>query len=127
MYEYRANVVRVVDGDTLHIDLDLGIDCHTLLTVRLWGVNAPEHGTPEGDAATAYVENWVHNHAGPGGLVEIATYKDRKEKYGRYLGTILGWAEGIEEEERASAAPDRSLNAMLVEAGHAVEYDGGKR
>lgn len=127
MYEYRANIIAVVDGDTVHADIDLGIDCHTLVTLRFFGVNAPEHGSAEGDAATEYVRNWVHNHGGPEGLVHLTTVKDHKEKYGRYLATIIGWTEGIAEDERASTAPDRVLNDMLVEAGHAVAYFGGKR
>ena len=125
MYEYSGNVISVVDGDTLHVDMDLGIDCHTLLTVRLMGVNAPEHGTPEGEAATAYVENWVHNHGGPDGLVTVQTVKDRKEKYGRYLAYIYGWREG--ETEFVPGNGGRCLNDMLIDEGHAVAYDGGKR
>jgi micrococcal nuclease len=129
MYEYRANVIRVVDGDTLHVDVDLGCDCHTMLTLRLDGVNAPEHGTPEGEAATAYVENWVHDHAGSGGAVVVQTVKDRREKFGRYLATVLGWSEAVDASERDTlgVVPTRNLNTMLVENGHAVEYHGGKR
>jgi micrococcal nuclease len=125
MYEYKGHVIRVVDGDTLHVDLDLGADCHTMMTLRLMGVNAPEHGTPEGDEATEYVRNWVHNHGGADGLVIVQTVKDRKEKYGRYLAYVYGWPEGETEFDPSSS--DRLLNDMLVAEGHAVPYDGGKR
>lgn len=124
MYEYNAKVIRVVDGDTLWIDVDLGCDVHTKLTVRLYEVNAAEHNTPEGQAATEYVKNWIGNHNHPGnGYVRISTFKDRKEKYGRYLADVWGWAEGAS----AEGDPNRCLNEMMLSAGHAVYYDGGKR
>lgn len=44
MYEYRCEIVSVVDGDTMHLDVDLGCDAHILMTVRLTGINAPEKG-----------------------------------------------------------------------------------
>jgi len=125
MYEYAAKVSRVIDGDTVDVDIDLGLDTHVLTRLRLMGINAPEHGTPEGEAATEYVRNWVHNHAGPGGLVVVVTVKDRKEKYGRYLAYVRGWVE--EAEEFVPIAADRVLNEMLLTEGHAVSYDGGAR
>lgn len=127
MYEYRAHVVNVVDGDTLHLDVDLGCDTHILMTVRLYEVNAPEHGTPEGDAATEYVRNWIHNHGGLDGLVMLDTVKDHREKYGRYLGVVRGWNEDTPSELRPGLEADRVLNMMLFDEGHAVAYDGGKR
>jgi micrococcal nuclease len=48
MYEYHCEVMRVVDGDTLHLDVDLGCDVHTLMTVRLDGIDAPEMRTAPG-------------------------------------------------------------------------------
>ena len=127
MYEYFSHVLRTIDGDTLWADVDLGCDTHLHLTIRLAGVNAPESGSVEGQAATEYVENWIHNHGGDGGLVLLRTTKDRREKYGRYLGDVFGWPEGIEERFKAGMTPDRHLNEMLVVEGHAVPYDGGHR
>lgn len=83
MYEYKATVVRVVDGDTLHLDVDQGFDCHILLTVRLAGINTPENSTPEGKNVTAYLKELIE-----GKQVIITTIKDKKEKYGRYLADI---------------------------------------
>lgn len=125
MYEYSARVTNVVDGDTVDVDIDLGLDAHVHTRLRFMGVNAPEHSSPEGEAATAYVKNWVHNHGGPGGLVTVQTVKDRKEKYGRYLAFVFGWAE--DETEFIPGTGSRCLNDMLVEEGHAVPYDGGAR
>lgn len=108
MYEYRVEVLRVVDGDTLHVRVDLGLDCAIKLTIRLLGVNAPESSTPEGQQASAYVRDWVAAAAAAGPLT-LRTVKDRREKFGRYLGVI-------------SAATGGELNYELLAAGHAVAY-----
>lgn len=110
MFEYRCTVLRVVDADTLHVEVDLGLDLRTRLTIRLDGVDAPEMSTPEGVAARDFVLGWV---AEPGPLT-LRTTKDRREKYGRYLGVVHG-----------QYGP--SLNAVLVTAGHAKPYTGGRR
>ena len=107
-YERHATVRKVVDGDTLHLTVDLGCDTCINMTVRLAGINAPENSTPEGRSATAFVVAWVATH-GPRGLI-VRTTKDRREKYGRYLVDLLP----------AGGGP--SLVTMLLEAGHAVPY-----
>ncbi|MEW1565845.1 thermonuclease family protein [Streptomyces sp. NPDC093509] len=110
MYEYAARLVKVVDGDTVDLDVDLGFDIHTRQRIRLLGINCPEHGSIAGDDATAFTKQWLTEH-GPD--LTLRTVKDRKEKYGRLLGTIV--------------ASTRILNSDLVTEGHAVDYDGGRR
>lgn len=111
MYEYQAQLIRVVDGDTVHMRVDLGMNISVEATLRLVGVNCPEHGTPEGEAATAFTTDWLAAH-GPRFVVQ--TTKDKREKYGRYLARVN--------------SPDQNcLNDDLRAAGHAVSYDGGKR
>lgn len=104
MYEYQARVLKVVDGDTLHLDVDLGVTIRFAMTVRLYGINAPELSTPEGQAAKKALVDLIEGKA-----VKITTIKDRKEKYGRYLAEVfLG---------------DTDVNHWLVGAGHAVLKD----
>ncbi len=104
MYEYAAKLVEIVDGDTMHLDVDLGCDIHDHITVRLSHVNAPEHNTPAGQQAIDYVTAWF----GVNPKLTIRTSKDHKEKYGRYLAEIIG-------------DPSKpSLNNMLLIDGHAV-------
>jgi len=110
MYEYAAQAVRAIDGDTIDVVTDLGFHIHITQRIRLLGINCPEHGTPDGDAATAYTNAWLAQH---GPALVLHTVLDRTEKYGRVLGTIC--------------ANGRSLNEDLVASGHAVSYDGGKR
>jgi len=105
MYEYRATITRVVDGDTVHADVDCGLDIHTRLTIRLYGVNAPEARAPGGKEAADWLRGKIE-----GKVVRIETYKDRREKFGRYLATIYA----LDETD--------SVNQQLLDAGHAVAY-----
>lgn len=110
MYEYAARLNRVIDGDTVSLDIDLGFNVHIRQHIRLLGINCPEHGTPAGDDATAYTAGWFAQY-GPD--LVLRTIKDRDDKYGRMLGRIVAQA--------------RTLNDDLVTDGHAAAYDGGKR
>jgi Kyanoviridae endonuclease len=109
MYQYRAKVVRVVDGDTLHLDVELGFDVTRRDSFRLYGINAPERGTPEGTQATQWLVEHLKGHE----TIVVTTHKDDREKYGRYLATL--WIGG------------NNLNEAMVAEGHAVPYSGGKR
>ncbi len=42
MYEYQARIISVYDGDTVNADIDLGLETHRLIKIRLYGINAPE-------------------------------------------------------------------------------------
>lgn len=108
MYEYAARLIRVVDGDTVDLELDLGLDIRFRQRVRLYGLNAPEHGSPAGEAATTFVRAWFED---VGELFLVQTRKDKREKYGRYLGVIL-------------SPSMHSLNDALIQEGHAFPWDG---
>ena len=110
MYEYRAKVLRVVDGDTLHLSVDMGLETTRLLIVRLAGINAPEKNTPEGVVAMDFTRTWCEAHADHDGWVLLRTIKDRREKYGRYLAEILAYDDD----------DGYSLNDTLVSTGNAV-------
>lgn len=114
MYDYTATLIRVVDGDTLHLAVDLGCDITINLTIRLAGVDCPELSTVEGKAARDFTAGWFAA-ADAGAQLQLLTTKDRREKYGRYLGTVL------------YAAGGPSLNDALVINGHAKAYAGGAR
>jgi endonuclease YncB( thermonuclease family) len=111
MYEYLATVLRVVDGDTVHFDCDLGVDVHIQLGCRVAHINAPEMSTAEGKAAKAWAAEWLAEY-GPAFVVR--TIKDHQEKYGRYLVEI------------ANDAGD-DFGAAMIAAGQAVAYEGGPR
>lgn len=90
-YRYRAKVLRVVDGDTIDFEIDLGFNVLIRERVRLYGINAPETRTRDkkekeaGEKAEQFVieklQSWTKE-------IEIVTFKDRKGKFGRYLAVI---------------------------------------
>jgi micrococcal nuclease len=117
LYHYRATVVRVVDGDTVDVMLDLGFNVSLKERVRLYGINAPESRTRDkaekvkGLAAKDFVVDWTEDHADD---IFIVTRIDKRGKYGRILGTIMNES-------------GENLNELMIKEGHAVEYFGGKR
>lgn len=103
-YVYRASVIRVVDGDTAWLAVDPGFDLSLKMSVRFMGINAPEINTEAGRMA----RDWLNEMLPPGTQVVLVTSKDKREKYGRYLGTVwLG---------------DQCLNEVLIAQGWAVVY-----
>jgi micrococcal nuclease len=118
MYEYNAQVLRVVDGDTVDVLIDCGFSTFRKERVRLYGINAPESRTRDikekrrGLAAKERLDQLIANTEGK---IVLKTELDKKGKYGRILGVI--WDE----------AKRKNFNNMLVAEGHAIKYDGGKR
>lgn len=113
MYEYNVKeVVKVVDGDTLDVLIDVGFSVFLKQRVRLKGVNTPEihfaNNTEKqsGEAAKTYVLTWLSENS----KLQIKTYKD--DKYGRLLADLI------------SVNTNQSLNDALIQTGHAVPYDG---
>ena len=117
MYEYRCKLRKVVDGDTVDIDIDLGFGVWLQdERVRLYGIDTPESRTRDleekkyGLAAKEYVKNFLNDE-----WLTLKTKEyDSKGKFGRILGEL--W--------RTSSYADKSLNDYLVEKHHAVPYLG---
>jgi len=88
-YVYDAECVKVVDGDTLHLEVDLGLDCRRAITIRVHGINTPEMRGPEreeGIVSRNCLKDFIDKS--DGGLT-IQTVRDRTGKYGRYLAHIF--------------------------------------
>ncbi len=84
-YVYDATVLKILDGDTVHVKLDLGCDSRIEpMKIRMNGINAKGKTTKAGKAAIAYLQDLFPE----GANVRIETLKDKKEKYGRYLGVL---------------------------------------
>ena len=112
MYEYNCKIVRVVDGDTVDVDIDLGFDtwrCNE--RIRLYGVDTPECRTRDAEekAAGLLAKKFVEETLHVGGTYRITTKE--KDKYGRYLGLI-------------KINGDLTINAALVTERLAVPYKG---
>ena len=116
---YQATLERVVDGDTVDIVIDLGFSTFRKERIRLYGVDAPEINTEAGKLAKGFVEGWFRDNTkffietivvdGKGG---------KRDKYGRYLGTIASTyralSEWVTDEVEAT-----TLNGQLITSGHA--------
>ena len=117
MYEYSAKIRRWVDGDTVDVTLDLGFDILYNNRIRLYGINTPESRTRDleekkrGLAAKARGKELCP----VGSSIILKTTKDGRGKFGRILGEIF------------VPGAVQSINQLLVEEGHAVEYFGGSK
>jgi micrococcal nuclease len=111
MFEYTARILTVYDGDTCRADIDLGFGVSLKnQSLRVFGIDTPEISTGAGKEAREHARTLLTG----GALVRIETFKDSKEKYGRYLAKIR--------------LPDESDYATtMIAAGHAKPYFGGNR
>ena len=112
MYEYECTIRRVVDGDTIDVDVDLGFGTWRCSErIRLYGVDTPECRTRDaqekaaGFLAKEFVEDALH----VGGTYKLQTRE--KGKFGRFLGVIF-------------ISARTSINATLVSERLAVAYHG---
>lgn len=91
MYTYRVEeVVRVIDGDTVELLIDLGFNTLTKQKVRLRAINAPEIRGPEKEKGVQSKEHlYTLLHSYDVDTLYVETIKDKQGKYGRYLCTIF--------------------------------------
>ena len=85
-YNYVAKLGRVVDGDTVDLDVDLGFHCTLHLRFRLLGVDTPERGHKDFQDASDALHRLFLTHANLDGYVHVESFKTGK--YGRWLATI---------------------------------------
>ena len=105
-YVYKAEIIEVYDGDTCTAIVDLGMNVSTNVKLRLNAINAPEvRGANKlgGIKSRDYLRSLILHRN-----VMIKTYKDKTEKYGRWLADI--WVD------------DTLVNEEMVQSGHAVRY-----
>jgi len=122
MYEYKCNVVKVIDGDTVDIDIDLGFGIWMKdERVRIMGIDTPESRTSDkvekkfGLAAKKRLQELLGKTA----ILKTQVNKngeDMKGKFGRILGDFVCF----------DGANDRqsTVTQILIQEGHAVEYHG---
>jgi micrococcal nuclease len=109
-YSYNAKLVRVVDGDTVYLDVDLGFNIRTVMDFRLFGINTPETiGATKTAGLAAKVELERLLSLGP-----IVIQTTKADKYGRWLAKI--WVQTADEKTY--------VNDSLVNHGFATVYFG---
>jgi len=113
MYTYKAKLVRVIDGDTIDAEIDLGFNVLIRQRIRLYGIDTPETRTKD-------LEEKERGMAAKQRLTEllpkefiVETIMNKRGKFGRILGILH-----VEEEDETTT----NLNDVLVEEGHAVRY-----
>ena len=118
MYKYRAKLLRVVDGDTADVMIDLGFNTWAKKRLRFKGVDTWEKRTRDleekkrGIAASEFTKEHLELNDGEFIIQSFGT-----GKYGRVLAEIFVKLNGEE----------TSLNKLLIENGHAYVYEGGKK
>jgi len=126
MYEYKCKILRVVDGDTVDIDIDLGFGVWLHKErVRMMGIDTPESRTrDETEKAFGLASKNRLKELLPIGSIQVLkteidkSGEDKKGKFGRILGDFL-----VEEWE----GEVRRATDILIEEGHAVAYFGGSK
>ena len=112
MYEYDCRIKRVVDGDTIDLDIDLGFGTWRCgERIRLYAVDTPECRTRDAQekAAGLLAKKFVEDALHVGGTYRLQTKE--KGKFGRYLGTI-------------KIDGELTINAALISENRAVPYTG---
>jgi len=119
MYEYRVKKVnKIVDGDTIDVDIDLGFDVSFSSRVRLAGIDTPESRTTDlkEKALGLEVKEKIKKEIAAAKDIVIKTEKpDSSEKYGRILGWLFLDGNTV------------SLNQQLIDQGYAWTYGGGTK
>lgn len=121
MYQYKVSVVKVVDGDTIDVDIDLGFS--TVLKkqrVRMVGIDTPESRTRDlvekkfGKASKKHLKKLLES------AESLSLISHDKGKFGRILGTVIAhFAEGHPVYET-----EININDQMIKDHHAVKYSG---
>ena len=149
MYTYQADLLRIIDGDTVDALIDLGFSVRVKVRIRMMGINTPESRTRNKEEKVKGLDSKKR-------LVELLEANDNKflmrstekGKYGRYLADMFTEVENypsehycnyqditkshkLTEKVRLEHVSDSKeyiwINKQLISEGYAVEYFGGKR
>ena len=116
MYEYAVKeIVKIIDGDTVDIVIDLGFDLSKKERVRLAGIDTPESRTRDAEEKIFGLEAKAYLKTRLEGSEKLVVKTEKDGKYGR----MLGWFYCSDVES--------SINNEMIEKGYAWEYDGGKK
>jgi micrococcal nuclease len=113
MHEYKSKVIKIIDGDTVDVDIDLGFGIILAKQrIRLYGIDTPESRTRDleekyyGKLSSAFLQK----HCPKGSYITLRTHLDKKGKFGRILGELI--------------VDGKNLNQTMIEENLAVEYQG---
>ena len=113
MFEYQCKIVKVIDGDTADVDIDLGFGVWLKKQrIRFYGVDTPESRTSDKEEKVygLMAKEFVLSHLPVGSTQVLRTKKDGVGKYGRILGEFV--------------IDDTTVNQLLIDTHNAVAYFG---
>jgi micrococcal nuclease len=116
MYQYNCTVTRIIDGDTLDVDIDLGFSVKlTKQRIRMMGIDTPESRTRnlEEKKRGLISKQYLLDKCPIGSTIRLVSHD--KGKFGRILGSIY------------TDASEQSINKIMCDEGFAVEYYGGSK
>ena len=119
MYEYSCKISRVVDGDTVDVDIDLGFGVWMHKErIRLYGIDTPESRTRDLEEKKygLLAKEQIKSFMPVGSMQTLVTVKDKAGKFGRILGKFLIYDMNTDTE--------MTINDWMVREHHAVEYFG---
>jgi len=112
MYTYKAKLIRIVDGDTIDAEIDLGFDTIVRKRIRLYGINTPEIRTKDaGEKEKGFAAKQRLTELLNGEFI-VETILNKRGKYGRVLGVVYTMHDDTKV----------NINEALVTEGHAVKY-----
>ena len=117
MYEYRCKIVKIIDGDTVDVDIDLGFGVWMHKErIRLYGIDTPESRTRDLDEKKygLIAKSWIEKFMPVGSTQTLITQKDKSGKFGRILGKF----------RVNDGSYDIILNDWMISNHHAVAYYG---
>ena len=122
-YNFRVTeIIRVVDGDTIDVTIDLGFDLYKKERVRIAGIDTPEKRTRDLEEKALGIDatNWMKEQLEDAinGESELTIRTELKGGMGKY-GRLLGWL--------YVGDADISLNEAMILTGYAWAYDGGTK
>jgi len=119
VYEYRCKIARVVDGDTVDVDIDLGFGVWMYKQrIRLHGIDTPESRTRDLEEKKygLIAKEQIKSFMPVGSMQTLVTVKDKAGKFGRILGKFLIYDKKID--------AWMTINDWMIREHHAVEYFG---
>ena len=117
MYEYRCKIVKIIDGDTVDVDIDLGFGVWMHKErIRLYGIDTPESRTRDLNEKKygLIAKGWIERFMPVGSMQTLITQKDKSGKFGRILGKF----------RVNDGSYDIILNDWMISNHHAVAYYG---
>lgn len=114
MYTYKAKLIRVIDGDTIDAEIDLGFEVFIKQRIRLYGINTPDSRSKHEEEKVMGLESKQHLTELLTSEFIVETILNKRGKFGRILGII--YSVDVQTQQKTN------INDKLVADGFAKPY-----